>query len=76
MIKPREPLTPYFLFLRYNKRTISKGYPNIDIKTQHRDIWKNLSAEQKKPYEDEYERAQKVYAKKLTQYHAVNPKGA
>lgn len=54
-IRPREPLTPYFLFLREKRFFISQSYPELPPDNMSETIgrvWRNLPEEEKKPYFD------------------------
>ena len=76
-IRPREPLTPYFLFLREKRYFITQSYPDLPPETMSLTlgrVWKNLPEEEKNPYFEEYDRATQIYARKLAQYYAVHPR--
>lgn len=76
-IRPRDPLTPYFLFLREKRYLIAQSYPDIPVESMSATIgkvWRNMPESDKKGYFDEYERACRIYSQKLTQYYSLHPR--
>jgi hypothetical protein len=55
--KPKNPLTPYFLFLKEKRETIKREYPELsptEMANVMGQIWKSLTEEEKRPFELEY----------------------
>lgn len=62
--KPKAPLTIYFRFLRDNRQTVRDENPKISNTEFARILsreYKNMSADQKKNYDEEYKKEKVVY---------------
>ncbi|KAI4378042.1 hypothetical protein MLD38_015583 [Melastoma candidum] len=66
----KRPSPPYTLWCKDQWNEIKKENPDADFKEISNIVaakWKNLSAEQKKPYEDSYRAEKEVYLKETAQ---------
>ena len=71
--KPKRPLTAYFIFL-HDFRIKMKGH-GVDHKEMLKlagEEWRNMSAEQKKPFEKKSIEAGKKYEQEMAEYRAVS----
>ncbi len=62
--KPKQPLTPYFLFLQENREIIRKKYPQMTISQigiLGGKIWGQLSEKDKQKYKDQYYEERREY---------------
>ncbi len=71
--KPKRPQSAYFLWLAdFRVRMKGKFAENKDLLRAAGDEWKELTDEQKKPYEEKAEGERKKYEVAMREYHQVN----
>jgi len=67
--KPKRPPTAYFLFLAdFRIRMANKGIEHKELLRMAGEEWRNLDAEDKKPYEKDALEESKKYEMKMTEY--------
>jgi upstream-binding transcription factor len=62
--RPKYPISGYFRFNQENLEKIKKEYPEMaqkELVTLSSILWNKLSDEEKKPYEEAFEKDKKVY---------------
>jgi len=73
---PKKPATPYFAFLNENREAITKklpaGHKITEVTKQGAKDWAALTADEKKPYEEKFQKLSEEYKKALEEYKAAN----
>lgn len=74
--KPKYPITPYFRFNNENLNKIKSEYPELaqkELVSISSMLWNKLSNEEKKPYEEQFEKDKKVYHVALEKFYLAHP---
>jgi len=66
---PKRPSSAYFLWMGDQREGLAaQGLGHKDVLKKCGELWKNVTAEEKKPYEDKWALAKKAYAVELEKY--------
>jgi hypothetical protein len=66
---PKKPLSAYFLWMAEQRKGLAaQGLAHKDVLKKCGELWKQVTAEDKKPYEDKAATAKKAYAVELEKY--------
>jgi len=75
--KPKRPMTAYFMFLGdFRQKMKNRGVDHKEILRLAGEEWRNMSAEQKKPYEKRSVEAGKQYELQMAEYRKNEGKAA
>jgi len=75
--KPKRPMTAYFIFLGdFREKMKNRGVDHKEILRLAGEEWRNMSAEQKKPYEKRSVEAGKKYELEMAEYRKNEGKAA
>jgi structure-specific recognition protein 1 len=67
---PSRPLSAYFLFMNDERDDlVASGMSHTEAMSKCGEMWRNLSAAKKKPYEDKAAAAKAKYQKQVEKYH-------
>lgn len=75
--KPKRPMTAYFMFLGdFREKMKNRGVDHKEILRLAGEEWRNMSGEQKKPYEKRSVEAGKKYEVQMAEYRKKEEKAA
>lgn len=73
---PKRPMSSYFLFSNEKRAEIKAENPDItfgEVGKKTSELWKALTADEKKPYDENYLAAKEKYKVDIAEYYEKNP---